>query len=150
MPEIGMGGPRGQDEEVVRHLAVAQDEALVAKIHSGGVGEEDGRVALPPQDVAQGRRDVRRGEPGRGHLVEERLEDVMVVVIDEGDADGGAAEGSRRGEAGETPAHDDDVRSGRWRGGHRSWPKRETQRILVACARPGALVRFSDAWLPEP
>ena len=52
VPEIGMGGARGQDEEVVRHLAVAQDEALVAQVHAGGVGEEDRRVALPAQDMA--------------------------------------------------------------------------------------------------
>ena len=115
-----MGGPRGQDEEVVRHLAVAEDEALVAQVHAGGVGEEDGRIALPPQDVAQGRRDVRRGEASRGHLVQERLEDVVVVVIDEGDADGRAAQRSRGGEARETSADDDDVRSRRRPGVHRS------------------------------
>jgi hypothetical protein len=109
--EIGVGGARGQDEEVVRHLPVAEDQALVAEVDSGGIGQEDGRVALPAQDVAQGRRDVRRGEAGGGHLVQERLEDVMVVAVDERDLDGRMAQRARRGEAGEAPADDDDARS---------------------------------------
>ena len=111
MAEIGVGGARGQDEEVVRQLPVAEDQALAAKVDPGGVGQEDGRVALPAQDVAQGRGDVRRGEAGGGDLVQERLEDVMVVAVDERDLDGRAPQRARRGKAGETPADDDDARS---------------------------------------
>ena len=92
-------------------VLIAEDEALVAKVDSGGVGQEDGRVALPAQDVAQGRRDVRGGQPGRGHLVQERLEGVMVVAVHERDAHGRVPQGARGREAGEAPADDDDARS---------------------------------------
>ena len=54
--------------------------------------------------------DVVGVEAGRGHLVEQRLEEVVVVGVDEHDVDGGAAQrlgGAEPAEAG--PDHDDPV-----------------------------------------
>ncbi|KAG1431664.1 hypothetical protein G6F57_022903 [Rhizopus arrhizus] len=38
--------------------------------------------------MAQRCRDIRRGQAGGGHLVQQRLEQVMVAAVDQGDAGG--------------------------------------------------------------
>ena len=67
-----------------------------------------GDVALIAQDVAQRRGDRRRGEAGGGHLVEQRLEQVMVAAIDQRDLDRRPLELAHGPEAGESAADDDD------------------------------------------
>ena len=51
------------------------------------LAHEHGDVALLAQDVAQRRGDGRRRQAGGGHLVEQRLEQVMVAAIDQRDLD---------------------------------------------------------------
>ena len=49
------------------------------------LAHEHGDIALLAQDVAQRRGDRRRREAGGGDLVQQRLEQVMVAAIDQGD-----------------------------------------------------------------
>ena len=59
-------------------------------------------VALPGQHRADRRGDVRRVQPRRRHLVQQRLEQVVVLAIDQRDADPApVAEGLRRVQAAE-------------------------------------------------
>jgi hypothetical protein len=64
-----------------------------------------------PEDPADRRRDVTRRQRGRGDLIQERLKDVVVVPVDQGDLDRGAPERPSRIQPAESPADDDDVQS---------------------------------------
>lgn len=52
-------------------------------------------------------------EDGRGHLVEERGEDVVVVLVDHRHVHRGVVKGFRRGQSPEPGSDDDDSRIGR-------------------------------------
>ena len=64
------------------------------------------------QDGADGLGDLRRRQAGRGHLVEQRLEEMVVAPVDDGDVGIGAGEAVCSAQAAETGADDDDVRAG--------------------------------------
>jgi hypothetical protein len=62
-------------------------------------------VALAPQDVADGRRDVALGEDPGGHLVQQRLKEMMVRSVDDRHIDLSTAQCLRREQAPEPRAH---------------------------------------------
>ncbi len=49
-------------------------------------------------------------QPRRGHLIQQRLEHVVVVAVDQRDAARRAGQAPGRGQAGKSAADDDDVR----------------------------------------
>ena len=53
------------------------------------LGEHALDVAVPLQDVAQRDRDLSLGQDPGGALVEQRLEQVVLGAVDQGDLDGG-------------------------------------------------------------
>ncbi len=110
VPEVRMAGSGGDHREVVGELAAGDRHLLVPQVEAGDLGEDDGRVALAPEDVADRSRDVRRRQSRRRHLVEQRLEHVVVAAVHQGDAHRRPGQRARRGEAPEAPAHDHDVR----------------------------------------
>ena len=66
------------------------------------------------RDAPNRHRDVARIERGGGHLIKQRLKQVMIPAIDQGHPHGCSCELARRVEAPETPAQDDYV--GPWVG----------------------------------
>jgi hypothetical protein len=84
MTEIGVPGPGREDEVVIRHPALAQDHLVAQGIDAGHLREHDRRVALPSQDAADRRSDVGRRKTGGRDLIEKRLEEVIVVPVDDG------------------------------------------------------------------
>ena len=58
---------------------------------------------------ADRRRDIAGRQRGRGHLIQQRLEQVVIVAVDERDADRRTRERARGVQAAETAAEDDDV-----------------------------------------
>src|SRR2546422_6181853 len=64
-------------------------------------------VGLAAQDGAHRTGDLLGLEAGRGDLVEERLEEVVVVTIHQHHGDGGPAERARGAQAAGSGAHDD-------------------------------------------
>src|SRR5437867_2234580 len=96
MPEVRMTSARGNDEKIVmqRLAAVAEYDVLVGK-DLARLGEQHLGVLLRAQQPSDRRGDVARRERRRGHLVEQRLKDVMVRAIDDGDVDGGIAQRPR-------------------------------------------------------
>ena len=66
-------------------------------------------VRLPPQDPANGRRDVAWRERGHRHLVEQRLEDVMVAAVDDRESNLRAPQRARRVEPAKAAADDHDM-----------------------------------------
>ena len=58
------------------------------------LGEQHLDVGLAAQDVADRRRDVAGRQPGRRHLVEQRLEEVVVAPVDHDDVHARASQGA--------------------------------------------------------
>ena len=87
MPEVRLGGARGDDQAVVRDVAAVAErldgEAAGVEVDAHHLAEHDLGVLLPAQDVAKRRRDgAFREDPGR-HLVQQRLEQMVVRAIDQ-------------------------------------------------------------------
>jgi hypothetical protein len=64
---------------------------------------------LVPKDVADRRRDIPLGEKPRRELIEQRLKQVVIRPVDDGDLDIGAAQRFRRKESAESAADDHDL-----------------------------------------
>ena len=81
MTEIGV--PRaGRDDQIVVGNAPLPDQHIARLgINGGHAAEQDGGVALAPQDAADRLRDVRRREARRRDLIEQRLEQMVVAPI---------------------------------------------------------------------
>lgn len=91
--EVGMGGAGGQQQHVVAERAAVGEHHLTAgRCDFGDVAEQHFDIALLAQDVAQRRGDIRCRQAGGGDLVQQRLEQVMVLAVDQGDADAGIVE----------------------------------------------------------
>ena len=94
--EVGLAGAGGDDQGVVGGVVgVAEqfgDDVLVGEVDMGDVAQQHFDVALPAQDDAGGRGDLAlRQDPG-GHLVQQRLEQVMRGPGDQLDVDVGLLE----------------------------------------------------------
>ena len=105
--EVGLGRAAGQKQIVERHpLAAGQFQAPVGGLDPRHRRHAHHHVLLPPQDLAQRRGDVRRRQPGGRHLVEHRLEQVVVAAVDQGDAHRRRAQRAHGSQPGETAADD--------------------------------------------
>jgi hypothetical protein len=102
----------GEDQGIVGELTVLEKDSPAGQVHPFGLRQEDRHVSRIAQDRADRARDVRRRQPRRGHLVEERLEQVMVSAVHDGDANGMAGQPARRVQTAEAAPDDHDVRRG--------------------------------------
>ncbi len=113
MAEVGLPGPGGHDQAVVRNLdgvrvgPVGLDDPVL-QVDVADVSQLDGDVLVAMQHLTEGCGDLALGEDPGGHLVEQRLEQVMVATVDEDDVDFGVPEYPRRRQAAEAPTDDDD------------------------------------------
>ena len=80
--EIGVRHPGRDDEVVVVEVTVLEQDALLFHLDPLDGAHEDRDVALAPEQLADRRRDVRGGQRRGRHLVEQRLEQVMVALVD--------------------------------------------------------------------
>ena len=110
--EVGLGGPGGDQERVVRrHRLAAQhlgDHEPPLEVDLGDLAEQDLGVLLPAEDLAGGRRDLALGEDAGRHLVEQRLEEVVGRLGDHRDVDCRAAQRLGAEEPAEAGPDDDD------------------------------------------
>ena len=81
--EVVGAAARRDDQMVVVDFAVGQLHALRATSTADRLRQPHLEVVLPAQDPANRRRDVAGRQPGRGHLIEQRREDVVVAPIDQ-------------------------------------------------------------------
>ena len=65
------------------HALLVDQHCLIGDIDPGGLTEQHCRIALIPQDRADRRGDV-GGRQTRGRLVKQRLEKVVIAVVDQG------------------------------------------------------------------
>ena len=117
--EVRLAGAGGDDQAVVGHLDRAQvrrapgvDHAGV-EIEAGHLGELHADVVGPAHDVAYRRCDLARREHARRHLVQQRLEEVVVAAVDQRDVDGLAGRGAGRPSS---PPKPPPTTTTRWRG----------------------------------
>jgi hypothetical protein len=115
VPEIARTDAGGDHEVVVveTHLAAIRhrDPYLASlRIDAFDLRHRHGDVRLTPEDLADRSRDVTRSEPRGGHLVEQRLEEMVILAIHQRDTHRRAAQGRDGCEAAEAAAEHDDVR----------------------------------------
>jgi hypothetical protein len=102
----------GEDEGIVGELPVLEEDPPAGQVHPFDLRQEDRDVSRIAQDRAERARDVRRRQRRRGHLVEERLKQVMVSAVHDGDADRMAGQPARGVQPAEAAPDDHDVRRG--------------------------------------
>ncbi len=106
--EIRMGRAGGHDQVVVRDFcAIRQMDGVLCGLDAIDFAEEDLDVPLPPQNPPDGRRNVSWRQACGRHLIEKRLKHVMIAAIDNGDVDGGTAQGARRIQPTKSPTNDE-------------------------------------------
>ncbi len=115
VPEVRVARAPGDDERVVveglrpavrqvrhRHAARIEVEAV-------DFAQDDTRVALPPQDLAERHCYLGRRERSGGNLVRERLEEIEVLPVDERHLDVGSSEAANREQPSEATTDDNDL-----------------------------------------
>ena len=114
MTEVVVLGARGNDECVVRQRlggglagSLPQPYQASVEIDVAHLGEQDGDVCVTAKDAPQRIGDLRRRQRAGRHLVSQRLEQVEVASIDEGDVHRKPGE-VQRGLDPAKPAADDD------------------------------------------
>ena len=110
MAEVRVRRAGRDDQVVVRHRSRSVTTMRRDGIDRADVGQQHLDVRLMPQNPADRRRDVAGRQRRRRHLIEQRLEDVMVVTVEQRDANRRPGERARRVESAESAADDDDMR----------------------------------------
>ena len=84
--EVGVGGAGGDQQVVVVQRAAGQRHPPRGQVDRQRLVQPHRDVFLLAQDVPQRRRDVGRRQARGGHLVQQRLEQVVVGAVHQGDA----------------------------------------------------------------
>lgn len=108
MAKIGMSRAGRQHQPVVAQAAPVDDDLPRLGIDRAHLSEEHGGVALPSQDAAHRPGDVGGRQAGSRHLVKQRLEQVVVVAVDDRDIDRTVGQSLRGEQAAEAGADNDD------------------------------------------
>src|SRR5947208_3065841 len=95
---------------VVGGTALANQYGAASRIDTGNGAENHVRVCLAREDAADWRRDVGRRQGGRGDLVEQRLEQVIVAAINDRDIGVNPGEPCRHRKATKPCTDNDDTR----------------------------------------
>ena len=113
--EVRMRRAGRDDQVVVRHLVAArpalEDHATGRDVDGLHVGQQDTHVLLMAQHPADRRRDVAGRQRGRGHLIQQRLEQVVVVAVESVTRTGAPASARAACETAEAAADDHHVRA---------------------------------------
>ncbi|MCW0450731.1 hypothetical protein NB706_003565 [Xanthomonas sacchari] len=109
--EIGMGGAGGDQQVVVgQRLPIGQAHLPRLLVDVDDFPKAHFDVVLVAQDLPQRRGDVRGRQAGGGDLVQQRLEQVMVAAVDQGDVQRRPGQSAGGPQAGEATADHDQVR----------------------------------------
>src|SRR5215469_105558 len=113
--EVTVTGPGGQDQKVVRDrhvlpVAVTDDDAFLILVHSDDITEEDSGVLLVLENPPDRKTNLIGGKNRGGHLVEQRLKQVVMRPIDQSDFHRRLLERFGRSESAKATAHYNDSR----------------------------------------
>ena len=106
MAEKGAAGSCRQHQVVVAVAPAVEPDLLRRRIKFSDLPEQHLDVALPSHQLAQRRCNITARHEACGDLVEERLEEVEVALIDQADAHRCVRQGLAGTDACEAPAHD--------------------------------------------
>ncbi len=82
--EVGGLGSAGDDQAVVvQPLAAVEDKLAVLDVEAGRLAHQDGDVRVAPERGPDRRGALAGGQPAAGHLVEQRLEQMVVGAVHE-------------------------------------------------------------------
>ena len=110
MSEVAVLRPASDDQVVPGNPRALHLDGLPRQIDGGHPAQVDRDVVVPGELRADGHGDIRRIQARGSHLVEQRLEEVMVALIDEDDAHGLALRQRPRGRQASEPASHDHCR----------------------------------------
>jgi DNA-binding helix-hairpin-helix protein with protein kinase domain len=101
----------GRDDQVVERMvgAMAQNSAGL-RIDTDHRIHQDRRIVLVAKQAADRHSDVGRGHARGGNLVKQRLKQMVVLTVDDGDVDRRVGQAFGRCKTAETRADDDDFR----------------------------------------
>ena len=107
--EVRVGHAGRHDQVVVGDgIALGEDDVLLRSGDRSDGPQHDLDIALAPEDPADRRGDIARAQRCRRHLVEQRLEQVMIVAIDQDHPNRGVAERPRGLQSAEATPDDHD------------------------------------------
>ena len=113
MPEVRLVRARGDDQAVVRDLTALTDrvdrDVPGVEIDIDDFAKHNARVPLVAENVTDRQRDVPLGQNARRELMQQRLNQMVICPVDDGDIDLGAPQRLRRRESAESAADDHDV-----------------------------------------
>jgi hypothetical protein len=105
-----MGGAGGDDEVIILHVALAEEEPPFLDVDPRDFAENDLTICLVAEDGANWRADVSGGQCGGGDLVEQGLEDVVVAPINDGQFDIRALQRASGAQPGKASANNENTR----------------------------------------
>src|SRR6201993_4421265 len=108
--EIAVPRTRGDDQEVICKPRLAERDLTQHWVHPGHFGQQHTHVGLGTEHFAQWCRNFCRRQPCRCHLIEQRLKNMIVVVVEKGARAGGLPNPASRSEAAKAAAEDNHVR----------------------------------------
>src|SRR5215211_7868743 len=111
MPEIGVLGSGRDDEIVVRNASSVCDNLVPRSIDARDLRQDDLRVFLPTEYAANRRGDIRGRQAGGRNLIEQRLEQMIIVAVDDGDVERRLRQSLGGRKATEARADDDHTRA---------------------------------------
>ncbi len=115
MAEIGVLGARGEDQPIVWNVPAAiEPDQPCGRVDTGHLAQQRGNFLTPVHELPDGPGDLRGTERRRRHLVQERLEQMMVAAVDERDVGVDALQLLDGGQSAKAPTDDDDF----WFVGH--------------------------------
>ncbi len=110
--KVAVGRTGCDDEIVVGDVCCAiQAYVTLCGVDGGDFAHQHGDVLLPAKNMAYRRGDGRPGQACGGHLIQQRLKQMMVTAVDQRDLHGLAGECLGRFKSAEAAADDDDVRT---------------------------------------
>ena len=88
MAEIGVVGPGRQDQIIVAEVDAVRAHDLLLEIDALDFSEHHPDVRAPREDAPDRPRDIGGRKRGGRDLIEERLEEMVVPLVDDGDVEG--------------------------------------------------------------
>ena len=113
--KVRLRGTCCHDETVVKHLdwlvgGTGRVDDTPFNVKAGHLGQKHLHISIVTVDMAQRRGYLARGEDAGGHLVEKRLEEMVVAPVDKRDVDvARSGQQPARGESSKAATHDYDA-----------------------------------------
>jgi len=112
VPEVRVPSSRRRNQIIVRklHVAIVEHHDAAGSVDGSGLTQKHRGVPLIAKQPTDRYSDVARRERGARHLIQKRLEEVVVRAVNDRQVNRGALEAPRRREATKTTADYDDTR----------------------------------------